>query len=91
MLSPRAIWISGFIFCFLDLQGYLFPSGLICRKPGKPQGQCAALKRGWQNKAVAMSGASVWQQKTTALSGVDWKHLVFFNFLCDTDRSVLLV
>lgn len=32
MLSPRAIWISGFIFCFLDLQGYLFPSGLICRK-----------------------------------------------------------
>ena len=66
-------------------------AGKVTAKGGKPQGQWAALKCGWQNKAVAMSGASVWQQKTTALSGVDWKHLVFFSFLCDTDRSVLLV
>ena len=52
-------------------------AGKSTTKGGKPQGQWALLKHGWQNKAVAICGASEWQQETVAFSGFE-KFLDFF-------------
>ena len=47
-------------------------AGKATGKGGKPQGQWASmLKHGWQNKAVALCGASEWQQETVAFSGFE--------------------
>ena len=54
-------------------------AGKATGKGGKPQGQWALLKSGWQNKAVALCGASEWQQETVAFSGFEKFGEFFMN------------
>ena len=80
----RQCWAPGLLW-FLSLQAILFfvsLAGKATAKGGsKPMGQWSTLKHGWQNKAVAITGATFWQNTCIDLSIYHWKHFVFCFFV----------